>query len=262
MKRILGNIIKKYIKFSYDFVNDGTLLIIKNENWEESDFFYFIFTDSLDNFDYKKEYNELLEKNKQLLEIDSFDKNLNFVIFNKIDTYEDMYNGKNSTNAYLIEENPLYAKKKVIFYTDDLVSNFVDLDIKNIDKIDENLTENDKFKINLLIWLSFIKVDFWNKAWIEKDIFNETYWDFKKYIEDNDIKLLDNDISINEDFNIFNSRINEMDYNSIISDVEKNPIWISSFEEILLNLFENWDEIKGSLSTNLLKLQNLENENK
>lgn len=262
MKTILGNIIKNYVNFSYDLINNGTLLIIKNESWEESDFFYFIFTDDLDEFNSEKIYNGLLENNKELLKIESFDKNLNFIIFNKIDKYEDMYDNNNSSSAYLIEENPLYAKKKVIFYTDNLVSNFVDLDIKDIDKIDDNLTENNKFKINLLIWLSFIKVDFWNKDWILKDIFNETYEDFKKYIDDDDIKILENNIFINEDFNIFNSKINEMDYNSMIADVEKNSIWISSFEEILLNLFENWDDIKESLKINLLKLQKLENENK
>ena len=266
MKEIIKNIIENYFDknkiLSYNLINNDSLLIIKDKEWNEADFFYFIFDNELKEFDSNKIYNELIKKNEGLLKIESFEKNLNFIIFSKVDVYEDMYNNEISDNAYIIEEDPFNAKKKVIFYTDSLVDNFIDLDVKNIEKVDKDMNKNDKFKINLLIWLSFIKVDFWNRDLTKKNIFHETYEDFKKYIENDEMKILENDILINEDFNSFNSKIEEIDYNSILSDIEKNPLWLSSFEEILLNLFENRDELEEKLNINLLELQKLEHENK
>ena len=252
MKEILKQIIKTYFEkkeiskiFDFKLELKDELLIIYNKYWEEVDFFYFIFDKGISE-DIKPNiiFEELIEKSKKLKEIESFDKNLNFIYFFKLDNYSDKKDYLNK--EYEIIQHPLYAKNKVIFYDDDLINNFDNYKL-NLDSIKdlENLTLNDKFLLNLIVSLSFIKIDFWTEEKsVEKNIFKNSFNYLNK-----EYNILDTKVKILDNYKNFNQKIIDLNnYDDLLWGITNINKWITNFEKELLGLFwEGRDELEKSL---------------
>jgi len=228
---------------------------------EESDFFYFI-EDNYDNFINKKsdEYNksilELWKKtiNKQILEeIKSFDKNLNLIIFVKLNEEQELNDKKIEEkfkkSIYEIEENPYYSNKFIIIYKQSQIENIQDIihEINNINthfQVIENEEKTfsfskEKFIFDLITSLHFIKIDF---------IKNDDTQDEKKElnnIKDNktlyeeSFDLIDEDflILLKKDIDVYSTlekMLNDFSTEEISIYQEK----LSNFEEKLFILWE------------------------
>lgn len=280
MKEILKNIIESYFKkwnnkLKSELILENTLLIIKDENWDPSDFFYFIFDYSFSSElwieDIFKELSGFEFDTKKLSEIDSFDKNLNFVFF--IETPDDLNIPENiKKQAYLLEENPYFAKKKVVFYTKEQQEGFTNsllsidellneknsmndwgVKIKDVDVNMKILTNdtNKRFTLNLLIWLSFIRIDF--PKWTEdnKDILSKSFASINTKNPILDIKY-----QLSWDMETFNKEIDKLriwDYNLSV-----NCNSLSQFEKDLLNLIGEW---RVNIENNLLEYKTIAHEN-
>ncbi len=264
MKEKLTKIIKNYFKKSelnYELKLNNELLVIKNIDWEESDFFYFIFKDgeSLEELNSEKLYKKLVEEdiNKEFSELEQFEKNLNFIYFIKVEDIE--FSEKLKEKAYQIEEDRFYAKEKVIFYTKELEESLTDydLDISWIKELTENLSKEKKFLLDLVIWLTFIQVDFSKIIWetVENSIFEKSF------------SNIDKDLNIEIDWKKINVKIftdDESEFRQKIEEVKnsykdynlKNDE-LTDFEENLFSLYWKWKE---ELKNEILSFKYVENE--
>lgn len=284
MKQKLQKIIDTYFQNDakkYTFLSSHDLLIILDEKWESADFFHFLFKNKEDLENKKnseneeksedeenseainpqKIYEDLIKNdtNKIFSNAESFEKNLNFIYFVKLETedyqkYCKNHDKKLLAQAHLIEENKYYAKEKVIFYTDNLIYD-LENDISNTDIGDEGDLEKylkepkNRLKVDLQIGLSFIKINFSNKNQGEKKIFQES---FDNIIKDwNDEKW-----QIWNDFWDFNQKI--IDINQNIQD-DLDLLFYDDFDKNLWKLFVNWfDEYEKQLENALTYLRSLQ----
>lgn len=182
---------------------ENNFFIKYDEKWEKADFFHYVFDEKIiqDHLGdwFEKYSNDLWETNiktwkdneweeKQLKEIDSFDKNLNLIVLLKLEKSE-YFTDELKKQIYQVEENPYCSNKFVLVYTEEQIK---DLDIlkelkldnlsESFDKLLENRKGKDKkflkedFIFDVITSLHFITFDFKIQNWSESvNIYNETY---------------------------------------------------------------------------------------
>lgn len=222
-----------------EIIEADDLIIIYNNKGELSDFYYFIFMNEND-FLQEKNHNfqEIYEKIKKE-QIKQFDKNLNFIYFVKIDWEE---NTQLKAMAYEIEENPYYARKRVIFYNEEILKNINDLDFLKIIDL-EHLEDKDFLKLDIFAGLSFLSFENFHNQTFEKSLFENIFTENKKFAFEKMIW----ELSGKEEN--FREKINSLsDKNIILNENE-----LSEFESEIIQLFSNSKEIENYLSFNIKK---------
>lgn len=225
-----------------EIIEADDLIIIYNNNGELSDFYYFIFMNEND-FLQEKNHNfqEIYEKIKKE-QIKQFDKNLNFIYFVKIDWEE---NTQLKAMAYEIEENPYYARKRIIFYREEILQNINDLDFSQIMDLN-NLDEENSLKLDIFTGLSFLSLENFNNQTFEKSLF-ENIFNKNKTFEFENLRweLLGNEEDFREKINSLSDK-----------DLILNENELSKFENEIIKLFSNSKEIKKYLYLNLENNEN------
>lgn len=247
IQNIIKNICEKYdLKW---FLNNQ--LYIKYWIWEQEreewDFFYFVY-EEYENFIEKKSdsYNEIIlelwKKEidwKKLEDLKQFDKNINLFIFLKLDNARN-YNDELIKKISSIEEDPYYANKFVITYTEDQIESITDvveeLKQENLNNCLDSLEKQEKntkqfnkenFILDLVSCLYFLRIELDLEIDSKLDIYNNSY------------NKLNKKEKINEDVY---DKIDKY-WNLEILENKNIEIYtekISDFEE---KLFELWNDI-------------------
>lgn len=243
MKEKIYELIKNYSGINnLKITIDNDFAIISNKENEESDFYYFIFmNENVFLKEKKHNFQEIYEKIKKD-QIKQFDKNLNFIYFIRINWEENI---KSKAIAYEIEENPYYARKRVIFYDEKILKNINDLDFSQITDL-ENLDEENSLKLDIFTGLGFLSFENLNNQNSQKSLFENIFNENKKFEFEN-INL---ELHWNEED--FRKKIEVLSNEDIILD--KNNL--SEFENNIIKLFSNSEEIENYLSFNIKNNEN------
>ncbi len=231
----------------YELGDKKSYLIIKDRNWDASDFFFFLFLEELPTDiafeEYFKEFWWLRIKEwdgQELSTFPSFDKNTNLIIFMKVE--DDLMVNDHKKGAYQIEEDPYFFRKKIIFYTQNQIDDFnnYSLSLEWFSEVQEDIKDAKKrFLLNLLVWLSFIKVRFdeTQNSNDRKSIFQES---FDEINTDSLFFLWNN-------YEDLNKKIEDI-YRKIHIEETVNPHNLTEFESVLLSLFPNNDKTQEESS--------------
>ena len=133
------------------------------------------------------------------------------------------------------------------------------------------MSNDDKFLLDLLVWLTFIEIDFKSKKEVENisnNIFEQSFKEIWEKVENNKEE---------KDFNRFSLEINEKklnlelftekeeDFRKKIEEINEKDFWenienndITGFEKELLSLFWEWKE---ELEKEILSLKITDDEN-
>ncbi|NRH21314.1 hypothetical protein HOO68_04690 [Candidatus Gracilibacteria bacterium] len=265
MKNLIQGIINIYFENSknlgyklYD-IEKNLLLSIKDGSATNSDFFYFLFEENLlEDYKFDSIFHNLSQfsiDEKKLSEFDAFDKNLNIIVLLKVENDLDISDDLKK-RAYEIEEDPYFFRKKVIFYTQNQFANFTEnnLNISSFSKIEEDIKDNNKrFILNLLVGLSFIKINFSGKITDEKNIFFEAFDDtYKKEISSTKLGY-----QIQNRYELFNDQIKKI--NSTIYN--QTIISGNTLTELEIDILGLFGESQTELEETLLSKKSIKNEN-